>query len=218
MLNFNKFIVTFSKSLVSNGCNKQLSNQLSGKVIGETYMKLHKKAGDIEVLAKKAVRGNVNAYGELVEYHKEYLYRTAMAFVKDEESALDIVQDCIIKGFQGIRKLKNPEYFKTWITRILINTAKNQLRTRVTQIAIDSLEVPQKESGVSMEEKWDLYEAIDALPEKYKIIIILKYFNDMQIEEIAYALEMPEGSVKSYLFRARQELKAYLKEGYIYAQ
>lgn len=181
-------------------------------------MKLHKKTDSLEVLAKKAVRGNVNAYGELVEYHKEYLYRTAMAFVKDEQSALDIVQDCIVKGFQAIRDLKNPACFKTWITRILINTAKNQLRKKVTQITIDSLEMPQKENGVSIEEKWDLYEAIDALPEKYKTIIILKYFNDMQIEEIAYTLEIPEGSVKSYLFRARQELRAYLKEGYIYVQ
>lgn len=181
-------------------------------------MNLQENTSGMEKLVKKAMRGNANAYGELMEYYKAYLYRTAMAFVKNEDCALDMVQDCIVKGYQGIKKLKKPEYFKTWITRVLINTAKNQLRGKVTQIPIDTLELAQEEAGISTEEKMDLYQAIDSLQEKYRIVVILRYFNDLQIDEIAYTLDMPEGSVKSHLFRARQELRAYLKEDYIYAQ
>ena len=73
------------------------------------------------------------------------------------------------------------------------------------------------EPAVSSEEKWDLYDAIDVLPERYRTVIILKYFSDMTIREISYAMNIPEGSVKAYLNRARGELRHCLKEDYLYA-
>ena len=76
-------------------------------------------------LAKKAIRGNVDAYGKLIEQHKEYLYCTAMLYMKNEEDALDAVSECVLKGFRNIKKLKEPEHFKTWITRILINVVND---------------------------------------------------------------------------------------------
>lgn len=170
-------------------------------------------------LVKKAIKGNPNAYGELIHRYQNYLYKTAYLYLKDENSALDVVQECILKAYEAINKLKHPEYFKTWITRILINYAIAALKKKDEFVTIDSIEeLPESSYRPMLEEKMDLYEAIDNLPETYKTIIILKYFNDLKICEIARSLEIPEGSVKSYLSRAKQELKLYLKEDYIYAK
>lgn len=79
----------------------------------------------IEKLTVKAARGNAKAYGQLIEYYKEYLYRTAWLSMKNEEKALDVVGECILRGFRFIHTLKNPGYFKTWITRILLNAIQD---------------------------------------------------------------------------------------------
>lgn len=175
-----------------------------------TEDKLRKK------LAIKAVHGNAEAYGELIDYYKEYLYRTAMLSVKNQETALDIVGECILSGFRCIHSLKNPAYFKTWITRILMNTVMDYYRSERYSENLDNIQIAAPDSMVSSEEKLDLYQAIDMLSEKYKTVIILKYFDELKISEIAYVMDIPEGSVKSYLSRAKEELKHLLMEEDIY--
>jgi len=171
---------------------------------------------DVDKLVLKAIKGNRKAYGQLIHMHKDYLYRTAYLYLKNEDSALDIVQDCILKGFQTIKNLRQPEYFRTWLTRILINLAKASFKKNVSFTPIDTIEDIASESTSSIEEKWDLYDAIELLPENYRTIVILKYFNDLKISEIASTMDIPEGSVKAYLSRAKQELRLCLKEDYIY--
>ena len=174
---------------------------------------------EILKLAKQASRGNVNAYGSLITHYQDYLYRMAFLHVKNEAAALDVVGDCILKGFQSIRRLKHPEHFKTWITRILINCAADALQKNRGELLLD----PEADiaagttSEISAEEKWDLYDAIDLLPEAYKTVVILKYFSEMTIREIACTMDLPEGTVKAYLNRARTKLRGHLKEGYFYA-
>lgn len=73
-------------------------------------------------LVKKAVKGNTKAYGELVSEYQVYLYKTAYLYTKNEADALDAVQDCVTSGMLNISKLKEPKYFKTWLTRILIHS------------------------------------------------------------------------------------------------
>ncbi len=175
-----------------------------------TEDKLQKK------LVAKAIHGNADAYGELIESYKEYLYRTAMLSVKNQENALDIVGECIIRGFQCIHSLKNPAYFKTWLTRILMNTVMDYYRSEKYSRNLDEIQVAAPDNVVSSEEKLDLYRAIDMLSEKYRTVIILKYFDELKISEIAYVMEIPEGSVKAYLSRARAELKHLLMEENIY--
>lgn len=167
-------------------------------------------------LASKARKGNVKAYGTLIGIYKEYLYRMAFSWMKNEDVALDVVGECILKGFEKIHLLKEPAYFKTWITRILLNIAKDYLKKTIPMEQIGDLQIPEDESGISFEEKMDLYDALDHLSNQYREILTLKYFDDMKIKEIAEIMEMPEGSVKAYLSRAKKELREYLKEDYIY--
>lgn len=167
-------------------------------------------------LAIKAIHGNAGAYGELIDYYKEYLYRTAMLSVKNQQNALDIVGECILRGFRSIHSLKNPAYFKTWITRILMNTVMDFYRSERYSENLDEIQIAAPDCVVSSEEKMDLYQAIDMLSEKQRTVIILKYFDALKISEIAYVMGIPEGSVKAYLSRARTELKHLLMEEDIY--
>jgi len=84
-------------------------------------------------------------------------------------------------------------------------------------ILTNEIEKAGFEKDISIEERLDLYQAIENLPEKYRSVIILKYFNELKVSEIAYTMDIPEGSVKAYLARARKDLRIYLKEDYFYA-
>lgn len=170
----------------------------------------------IAKLTKKAIRGHAESYGTLIEHYKEYLYKTAMLSTKNEDIALDVVGDCILKGFQSIRSLKKAKYFKTWITRILYNAINDYYRKELGGDNIENVTIAMPEEAVSSEEKMDLYQAIDLLSEKYRTVIILKYFDELKVSEIAYVMDIPVGSVKAYLSRAREELKHLLMEEDLY--
>lgn len=168
---------------------------------------------ELEILVRRARRGDKDAFLELIMLHKEYLYRTAFLYTKNQDMACDVVQECIIKSMVSINKLKKPQFFKSWITRILINSAITELRKNkmyVEEPEWESEEWAEKEDTVSREEKMDLYNAIDRLEYPYNIIIIQKYFFDYQLNEIAALLQMPLGTVKVYHSRAKNKLKGYL--------
>lgn len=176
------------------------------------------ESNEMDKLVKKAIKGSTRAYGQLAHMYQEYLYRTAYLYVRNEQDALDVVQECVLKGYENIRSLRQPEHFKTWLTRILINCAAGFQKKRLPAVSMEAAGEVEAGKTASVEEKWDLYEAIDVLPEKYKTVIILKYYHDMKIQEIACAMDIPEGSVKAYLTRAKQELRQHLKEDYRYAR
>ena len=168
-------------------------------------------------LARRAIRGDPDAYGELIRHYQEYLYKMAWLQMNHEDNALDLVSATILKGWQGIRKLKHPEWFKTWITRILLNTAKTELKKIAYYEKAESVtpELPVQNSSV--EERIDLEQAICRLPDRHRLAIQLKYFSGLSVKEIAFVMNAPEGSVKAYLSRGRYELKKILKEGYFHA-
>lgn len=161
-------------------------------------------------LVKKAIKGNISAYGELIAEYQVYLYKTAFLYVKNEADSLDAVQECVTRGLLGIEKLKEPRYFKTWITRILINCIR-QDKKKAQTISLDEY----LETGVEnymIEEKVDLYDAIDSLKDQYKTVVILFYFQELKIREIAQIMDIPEGSVKAMLYRAKKQLRKRLTD------
>lgn len=169
-----------------------------------------------ERLVQKAMRGNCDAFGQLIHIHQDYLYRMAFLYMKNEDAALDVVQESILHAYEAIRELKQPAFFKTWITRILINCAKTALRKNNKVLLYEEAPEPADMGKRRLEETWDLRTAMDKLPENHRTAVLLKYYSDMKVSEIAAVMKVPEGTVKSYLSRARQELKAYLEEDYRY--
>ena len=162
-------------------------------------------------LVRKAATGNKDAFEKLIVMHQEYLYKTAYMYTKNEQDALDAVQECAMRAMISMDKLREPAYFKTWITRILINCIYQEKKKTDRNSPFEKYHEAAPEQPLSIEEKTDLYDAIDLLPPAYKTIVILKYFQGMKIKDIAQVMNIPVGSVKGYLFRAKEVLKNQLQ-------
>ena len=166
---------------------------------------------EINDLVNSAVRGNDDAFYQLVSCRKDMLYRTAFSYVKNKEDALDIVSETVYKTYISLKKIKEPKYFYTYLQRILINTAIDFLRKKkdTAEIKEDILaDKAESESYI------DLKHSVDSLGGDYKTIIIMKYFQDFTLKEIGDILGCPLGTVKSRLHKALSILKLDLEEGY----
>lgn len=161
---------------------------------------------------RKAMRGNPKAFGELIRREQEYLYRMAFLYTRNEDDALDAVQESILKAYTGIKKLKNAEHFKTWLTRIVINTAQDIYGKRKSLDDIEDIDFLPSPESLSPEERMDLYAVLEKLPEEDRQIIKLRYFDGFSNREIAKKLGLPEGTVASRLSRAMQKMRKELKE------
>lgn len=152
------------------------------------------------------------AQEKLIEYIKENqekLYRIAYTYTKNQEKALDVVQEAITKSLENINKLRHEEYVKTWFYRILLNEAIKASKNDKTFVDYDSVE---KELHINsheneLVEKIDIYETIQKLNEKLKTVIILRFFENLKIEEIAYITKTNSNTVKSRLYKGMEEIK-----------
>lgn len=146
----------------------------------------------------------------LIRNYERY-YRIAFAYVKTEEDALDVVQESAYKAMVNCRKVKQAEYLETWIYRIVINTAKDALRRRapVLPLGRDTEQmVPGSEDRYA---DLDLHEALGRLGDSEKTIVLLRFFEDRTLEEIAQATDLGVSTVKSRLYRALKKLKTALE-------
>lgn len=156
-----------------------------------------------EELAK---RGDKAAYKRLIEKNKKYLFNIAISILSNEEDAGDAIGETVIKAYKNIKKLKEPKFFKTWITRILINEGKKILISRGKVISIEEYHQEPITNSINKEENIDLQNALKKLSPEYYNVIMLFYYNDLKINEIAEILNIPEGTVKSRLSNAKNKL------------
>lgn len=140
-------------------------------------------------------------------------YRLAFSYVKNKENSLDIIQESIMKALRSIDSLEQINYLKTWFYRILINTAIDFINKnkRVVSVEDDVLDfhLPTQEMHVP---DIDLYEAIDHLSGRDKTVIILRYFEDMKIEDVALTLGEKTNTVKTRLYAALRKLRSSMEE------
>jgi RNA polymerase sigma-70 factor, ECF subfamily len=148
----------------------------------------------------------------LLEEKKTVLYRIAFMYVKNEHDAMEILNEAVYKAFISMKKLKDIQFFHTWITRILINCALDHIKRSKRLVSIEDNFPQDYVEDDKREDLLDLYEAVDKLQGKYKTVIILKYFEDLTISQIAGILECPANTVKTYLHKALKELRCELKE------
>ncbi|HCN58218.1 MAG TPA: RNA polymerase [Exiguobacterium sp.] len=158
-------------------------------------------------LVRRAIKQDEAAFEQLILLHSEQLYRTAYVYVKNEQDALDVVQETVYKAFISIGQVKEPKYFVTWLTKILI---RNCYRVLNQQTAVADLieQIPVKES--SREEHLDLIDALSHLRKEYRDVLVLFYFHDVPMKEIASFIGITLNTVKTYLRRGREELKKQL--------
>ena len=156
------------------------------------------------LLVKRACGCDKDAFVILMEKYKTALYKVAKSYLRSEEDIADVMQDTVLSAYEHIGELKNPAYFKTWLTRILINHCNDLLRQQRRYISTERIE----DTSVFMpEEDREFYELLKELPEEYRTIFLLYYGEGFRVREIADILDLNESTVKSKLQRGRKKLK-----------
>lgn len=166
-----------------------------------------------EISFRRAKNGDGESFYKLLEPIKDKLYRIAIIYMRNEYDALDCVHDSIVKAIQSIDKLKEPQYFSTWITRITINTCKEHLRKTKDTSPYETADFEDKliYNNGNIEENIDLYAALESLKENEKELIAMRYMNDMSTSDIAEATHAPLGTVRSRLSRTVKKLRLYME-------
>ena len=158
---------------------------------------------------QKAKQGCLNEIGEIILENMQTLYRVAFSILRTEDEISDAISNTTVIVFEKIHTLKKEEYFKTWLTRILINECYkiyNQNKKIVYLETYDQEKLTYNDTYVDE----DIKNLVKRLDKDLKQVVILYYFEDFSVKEISQMIKVPEGTVKSRLSRARKELQKEL--------
>ncbi|WP_304340544.1 RNA polymerase sigma factor [Metaclostridioides mangenotii] len=144
---------------------------------------------------------------EFIIENRENFYRVAYSYVRNEQDALDIIQDSIYKALNSVEKLKEIKFIKTWFYRIVVNCSIDYLRRNKKYSDFLIKEQLEKIESYEDHTNLDLKKNLDDLPEKYRIIIVLRFFEDLKIEEIAKILDENVNTVKTRLYQGLKKLR-----------
>ena len=163
-------------------------------------------------LTELAKKGDKPAFDEVIRLCVPDLFRIAMSILKNRDDADDAVCETVVKAYENIRKLNDCNLFKTWLIRILINQAKSEYRRRGKTVYLNDIAgEPQYEDAYDLG-GGEINAAVDSLNVELRTVITLFYFEDMRIKEIANLLQIPQGTVKWQLSKAKSFLKEKLSE------
>ena len=152
---------------------------------------------DEENIVRRMIDGDMEAFGTLMERYEKPALRAAWLISGNAADSEDIVQETFTACYLNRKKLREPAAFKTWFYRILTRSA---------------WKICKKTGRERPEEERILFEAVEKLPPKQKTVLILYYYNDMPIREIAKVCGVFEGTVKSRLYHAKEQLKKVLTQ------
>jgi RNA polymerase sigma-70 factor (ECF subfamily) len=163
-------------------------------------------------LVELAQKGDKSAFDEVIRLCVPDLFRIAMSILKNRDDADDAICEAVVIAYENIHKLNNCEFFKTWIIRILINQANAAYKRRSKVISLNDItSEPQYEDAYDLGND-ELNAAVTGLSLELRTVITLYYFQDMKIKEIASVLQVPQGTVKWRLSKAKSILKKRLSE------
>ena len=171
------------------------------------------------MLVKEIKEGHLESYDELMQRHQQNVYHIAYSFAKSEQGAMDITQNIFLKAYENINRFREESQFKTWLTRISYNEGQNWFRKNKKHLAHEDLSnhltetsspVTQEDDLLALENKTILLRSLYGLNTKYRLAIVLRYFENYPIRDIAETLNCSEGVVKNMLHRSLQKLKKQL--------
>lgn len=170
------------------------------------------KQNEQELIAQ-AIDGNDEAYAALVDRYKEGLYRHCFKFMRDEDEAEDIAQEAFIKAYLHLDRYDPKFRFSTWLYKIATNLALMHLRKR-RSVRMDEDELDKVPSGLpgtdALARNRELNEAVEALPLRHRTVVSMYYWQGKSYLEIAKHMGTSVGSVKSWMSRAKKQLKEVL--------
>lgn len=168
-------------------------------------------------IISKAKKGNEEAFIALIEEHRVQMYKTAKSILKNEEDTCDALQEALISIYKNINSLKEEKYLKTWMIRITINKCYDIINkgSRNNEKIEKVLSNPHEEileNSNNICLKIDLEKALSLIDNDLKTVTVLYYYDDLNIKDIADVLDIPVGTVKSKLSRAREKLYRILMQ------
>jgi RNA polymerase sigma-70 factor, ECF subfamily len=177
-------------------------------------MQMRAEPADGDLVAM-TLRGNPESFATLVERYDRAVYHLAYRTLHDAEEARDATQEAFFKAFRSLRTFKQGSKFSTWIFAIAYHACCDRLNRRKHYSGDELPERADPAPGpeqrvIALDEKARLRAAIDALPEKYRTVVTLFHLQGRQYEEIATVLGLPMGTVKTHLFRAKEQLRRLL--------
>jgi len=181
-----------------------------------------------DVLVKRAMGGDEQAYSELVDKYQRALYFHILKMIKDKEQVNDLVQEAFVKAFDNLNTYSTNYAFSTWLYRIATNHTIDYLRKKkLKTLSIDEpvktrdgemrMQLEDESAGtdrniIRKQRQNIVQNAIDDLPPKYRKVIEMRHMEEKSYQEIADVLDLPLGTVKAHIFRARELLYKALKD------
>ena len=173
-----------------------------------------------EKLVARAQQGDEAAFEQLVLSHQRYAFNLAYRVLGDYAEAEDVTQEAFVRAWRGLPGFRGQARFTTWLYRIVHNLCLNRLpRLRRELLQVEPLEDVLSNPDPAPPDRFEtrertafLHTQLDQLPEKYRLVLTLRYLQDLSYAEIAVALGVPMGTVKTHLHRARRLLTEQLRQ------
>lgn len=184
---------------------------------------LSPRAKEDLLLVRNALQGNSKCYDKLMNRYKKNVYYIALKFLNNENDAEDATQECFMKAFASLDKYEAKFAFSTWLYKIASNTCVDIIRRKKmellslnssnnedenSEITINDTKIPTPDDGLEKKERIEIInQIVSSLPERYRTLIELRYYEELSYEEIAASTNLPIGTVKAQLNRAKAILQ-----------
>lgn len=177
---------------------------------------------DEHALISRAKQGDTDAFADLLALHERFVYNLALRTIGNPEDAEDVAQDAFVRAWQALPSFQGKSAFRTWMYRIVVNLCINRfprLRRELNDLAADEIvELPEtrpheNDPAARLEHREHralLHREIERLPDSQRLLISLRYHDELSYEEIASLVGLPLGTVKTGLFRAKERLRQCL--------
>lgn len=175
---------------------------------------------DDSVLVEEVRNGSPRSYEQLMERHQNQVYRIAYSYTRNKEHSLDITQNVFIKVYENLHKFRGDSQFKTWLLRITCNESQNWIKKNLRYQREEDLEpllnreqtrLNQEDELLARENRTLLLHSLYELNTRHRLAVVLRYFENYSINEIAGVLHCSDGMVKNILFRSLQKMKNNLQ-------
>lgn len=162
-------------------------------------------------LVKRSKKGDKEAFAQLIDQNRQMLYNTALLVLRQEDDALDALQDAILACWENLPSLHKDRYFKTWLVKILLNKCRDVQRGKSHFAYVE--ELPESGDEPDWDTSMDVRRTMDKLGENDQLLLSLFYYDDFSVRQIADALSLSEGAVRTRLTRSRERFKKlYVQE------
>ena len=170
---------------------------------------------DLE-LVKRSKKGDAGAFSVLVRRHEKMVYNLSYRYMRDVSLAEDMAQEAFLKGYRLLKGFRGDCSFSTWLYRVTSSVCLTEISRRKKRGEVELQPSHDKSFESDRAEANDIADlvrrCVRLLPEKYATIVTMYYLHEMPYEEIAAAIEIPMGTLKTWMFRARKELRTIVEK------